>query len=594
MVKASTKTAFRLIKKHVARFITIMAIVLVSVGFMSGVGEVQNKIRNSSAQYYYDQNVSDLYVKSKSQTGFSQEQLSFLAQTYGEENLLNSLCYEEPEGEKGAIRIYCFDIANADINKLQLLSGRLPQNPNEVLVERQTNSLKQYNVGDIVKITNVEHKVCGVVLNPMHLINEAEQSFISHTRHLTSIVYINSPLLPGVNDVYVRLADEQRAQFENSFSKGYKSVVNEQVNLINQSMGKDNVSVLTLYENYGYYSMVEYADKVGTIGIVFVVFFLLVTLLVVYSTMSRLLAEERAQIACQTTLGYGKFKILLKYILFVFMATIIGSILAYPVGFGLTHILYSAFNLKYAMPSSSLSIVFTYFLIVVGIILLSVLTLVLITGLKMLKENPAKLLTPKSPKSGKKVILEKTFIWNRLSFKYKSTVRNVLLYKSRFFMTVISIMGASILVFCGMGVMDCSLNIAGGEMLKSIAIVLVVFSAALCALIIYNLTNINISERNREIATLMVLGYRNKEILGYIFREIYIMSAIGALLGLPVGLAFIRFVFELISFGTIADIQWTTYVFTPIISMAFAVLSTFMLTKKIISIDMNASLKSVE
>lgn len=594
MVKASTKTAFRLIKKHITRFITILAIVLVSVGFMSGVGEVQSKIRTSNAQFYYDENVSDLYIKSKNRTGFSLESLTFIENTFGSENVMQSFCYEI-EGDVSVTRVYNFDTSGQTINKLELISGRLPYNSNEILAERSTNAIVQTNINEKVNIGGDEYIVCGIVVNPMHLIKDAEQSFINGKKNISTIYYINSPTLYMVNDLYVTLSSEERAEFENSFTDDYETIVNKQAEYLTRELGKDNVTVLTLYKNYGFYSMVEYADKVGAIGIVFVVFFLLVTLLVVYSTMSRLLAEERSQIACQTTLGYGSFKILSKYLIFVMLATLIGSLLSYPVGYGLTHLIYSAFSLKYAMPASSSVIVVTYFLIVVAIIIVAILTLVLLTGLSILKQNPATLLVPKAPKSGKKVILEKMpFIWNRLSFKYKSTLRNVLLYKSRFFMTVLAILGATILVFCGMGIMDCSINIKGGEMLQTIAIVLVVFSAVLCALIIYNITNINISERNREIATLMVLGYQDKEILGYIFREIYIMSAIGAVLGLPVGLAFIRFVFELISFGTIADIQWTTYVFTPIITMIFAVLSSFMLTKKITGVDMNASLKTVE
>ena len=160
-------------------------------------------------------------------------------------------------------------------------------------------------------------------------------------------------------------------------------------------------------------------------------------------------------------------------------------------------------------------------------------------------------------------------------------------------MTVLSIMGSAVLVFAGLGLMDCSNSIPGGESLSTIALAIIAFSALLSALVIYNLTNINISERNREVATLMVLGYHNKEVCGYIFREIYIMSFVGALLGLPVGLGFVEFVFGLIDFGTVSQIKWTTYVFTPLIAMAFSFLSTLLLYKKITKIDMNASLKTV-
>lgn len=207
-----------------------------------------------------------------------------------------------------------------------------------------------------------------------------------------------------------------------------------------------------------------------------------------------------------------------------------------------------------------------------------------------MRNKPAVLLTPKAPKSGKKVLIERIpFIWKRLSFKYKSTMRNVLLFKSRFFMTVVSVIGSTVLVFAGMGLLDCAMLRENATSLVAISIALLVFSAALCALVIYNLTNINVSERNREIATLMVLGYHDNEVTGYIFREIYIMSFIGAILGIPFGI-----VFGLIDFGSLADINWWTYVLTPFITMLFSFISTRLLRKKITKTDMNASLKTLE
>ena len=161
-------------------------------------------------------------------------------------------------------------------------------------------------------------------------------------------------------------------------------------------------------------------------------------------------------------------------------------------------------------------------------------------------------------------------------------------------MTVISVLGSTVLVLSGMGLTDCSIKLDGGASLIAIAVTLIVCSALLCALVVYNLTNINVSERTREIATLMVLGYDDKEVSGYIFREVYIMSFIGAILGLPVGLVFLEFVFGLINFGSVADINWWTWILTPILTMCFTFLSTRLLYRKITKTDMNASLKTLE
>lgn len=247
------------------------------------------------------------------------------------------------------------------------------------------------------------------------------------------------------------------------------------------------------------------------------------------------------------------------------------------------------------MPAFPSGVKLSYYLITFGITLVGVSLLTWFSGMKTVRNKPAVLLTPKAPKSGKKVLIERIpFIWKRLSFKYKSTMRNVLLFKSRFFMTVVSVIGSTVLVFAVMGLLDCAMLRENATSLVAISIALLVFSAALCALVIYNLTNINVSERNREIATLTVLGYHDNEVTGYIFREIYIMSFIGVILGIPFGIVFIDFVFGLIDFGSLADINWWTYVLTPFITMLFSFISTRLLRKKITKTDMNASLKTLE
>ena len=92
----------------------------------------------------------------------------------------------------------------------------------------------------------------------------------------------------------------------------------------------------------------------------------------------------------------------------------------------------------------------------------------------------------------------------------------------------------------------------------------------------------------------MVLGYQDGEVTGYIFREIYIMCAIGAVVGVPLGVGFLYFVFNLVDFGALADLNWWTYLIAPAVTMLFAFLSTLLLRRNIIKTDMNASLKTLE
>ena len=113
-------------------------------------------------------------------------------------------------------------------------------------------------------------------------------------------------------------------------------------------------------------------------------------------------------------------------------------------------------------------------------------------------------------------------------------------------------------------------------------------------LVIYNLTNMNIGERKREIATLEVLGYHYKEVYGYIFREIFMMSVIGVLLGLPFGIALLYLILTQLGFGDIGNVKYYSYLLTIGLTLLFSVFVYVLLIPKIKKVDMNESLKSIE
>ena len=312
--------------------------------------------------------------------------------------------------------------------------------------------------------------------------------------------------------------------------------------------------------------------------------------------MTRLLEEERSQIACMLTLGYSSIQIIFKYMLFAFTATLAGSAGAHFVGTGICVLVYNVFGSNFVMPPMSPVIMPTFYFIAAIAIVGGTLFVTNVSGLKMTRSRPADLLRPKTPKAGKKVFLERIpFIWKHLSFKYKSTLRNVLRFKMRFLMTVVAVALSTALVLAGLAVLDCCLfHDIGGASMIAISVIILIFAALLNFVVTYTLTNINISERERELATLMVLGYYDGEVAGYIYREIYITSSIGILVGIPLGALLCMFVFRVMEFGSVPGISWFVWVLAPVLSVVFTILVTLILRHKIVKIDMNESLKAIE
>lgn len=614
VIKTYLKTLWRMFEKHVTRFLSIIFMVLVSVGFVSGIGTATDKIDYSLSDYYKSQNASDFIVRSTTQSGLDAEKMEGYFGGDCEYNYGFQL--DVQTGEKRSVRLYFLDFENWTVNVPDIIEGAKSDASNKIYAERADNVIAGKAVGDklnladylggvIPPIFDLNVEVAAVVQSPLTFSVDGEPSDYNEldeipettdaTKNmdlLEQIFYIPATLVKNMlphNALYVAIGD--RGKFS-CFSSSYNSFINDKC----EAVSDDGIKIITLKENFSFNSLSAYSVKVEGIGYVLMVAFLLVTALVVLSTMTRLIDEERPQIACLKTLGYSPAGIISKYLLFALMATGIGGGGAYFVGLGLAYLLYTVFNYSFDMPPMSNTVAVVFYIIIFTLIVLATLVATAFAGYKMTNERPANLLRPKPPKAGKKVILERIpILWNRLSFKYKSTMRNVLRYKSRFFMTVIAVAFSTALVLAGLALLDlCLFHDFGSPAIMGIALVVVVFAGLLTAVVIYTLTNINISERNREIATLMVLGYYDREVTGYIYREVFINSAIGIVFGYPVSLLLISLVFKTMGMGALSGISWFVWLIAPAVVMLFTGMVTLLLRRKIVKVNMNESLKAIE
>lgn len=207
------------------------------------------------------------------------------------------------------------------------------------------------------------------------------------------------------------------------------------------------------------YSAAEYggcADSIDALAGIFPVFFVLVAALVALTTMTRMVDEQRINIGTLKGLGYTPGMIAKKYIVYAMSASAIGSIIGLIVGYTVfPTIIYNAYAIMYTVPKVELR---TDLFITV----LSIATSIFVTTFaafaacrRELIESPAILMRPKAPKNGKRILLERIgFIWNKIGFIWKVTLRNIFRYKKRFLMTVLGISGCTALILTGFGVRD--------------------------------------------------------------------------------------------------------------------------------------------
>ena len=213
--------------------------------------------------------------------------------------------------------------------------------------------------------------------------------------------------------------------------------------------------VLTRESSYSFRDYESSANRMKAIATVFPLFFIIVAGLVCLTTMTRMVEEERGIIGTYKALGYGKATIALKYVIYAFLASLTGAVIGCAAGLRLfPYIIYESWNIIYQMPAIKYASHTILSVVAVASLILVTLIATLYSCYNELSEVPSALMRPKAPKNGKKILLEHTFIWKHLSFTKKVTMRNIFLYKKRFFMTVIGIAGCGALITAGFGIKD--------------------------------------------------------------------------------------------------------------------------------------------
>ena len=208
--------------------------------------------------------------------------------------------------------------------------------------------------------------------------------------------------------------------------------------------------------DYSYTLYKGSCTQIARIAEILPLLFFLVGILVCITTMTRLIQEQRTQIGTYRAIGYSKRTVIFKYICYVFLASIIGSIIGIIVGMNLfPTVIYNTWRLMYILPNMKVLLPSTQLIMSLFSFTIIMVFVTYFVVKDTLKEKPSNLLRPKAPKNSKPIILEKIkIIWNRISFTGKVTCRNIFRYKSRFFMTIIGVAGCTGLLILGFGIKD--------------------------------------------------------------------------------------------------------------------------------------------
>lgn len=332
----------------------------------------------------------------------------------------------------------------------------------KVEIEAEIESLEKNKVELNEKIYNIEQTISQINENITNASNTIVDQKIALTQKEVELfeqktsaynMIANAEAEIASNENALNEAQEEldgnREEFEEKIKEAEEKILDAKEKL--NDIETPKLYILEREDNSGYSGFIQDIQSIENIGKVFPIVFFVIATLISLTSMTRMVEEQRQQIGTMKALGYTKIQISMKYVLYASLATVIGGIIGMTICFYiLPKVIWMMYSMMYVIPNFVIEFNTEFGLTGLIVAIVCIVGATIYACLKELIENPATLMRPKAPKIGKRVLLEKIpFIWKRLNFTSKVTVRNLFRYKKRFLMTVIGIFGCTSLILFG-------------------------------------------------------------------------------------------------------------------------------------------------
>ena len=448
-MKALFKMTARTIRSFKGRYMAILLIVAISAGFFAGLKITTDAMLNTGNKYWEEQNFYDFRLFST--LGFTEEDADAFRKLSGVDTAAGTYSLDALMVHNGSDHPFKLYALSETVNVPKLSAGRMPAADSECLADEdrftredlgKTISLAGENGPDVADgLAGTEYTIVGLVSSPLHvgldrgstdIGNGSVYSFLYLPEaNFKSEVYTELNLLlsdtaaiysPAYDRLIDRHKDDVTALAEERAEKRYQDLLDENhlTAALAEQMGipAPETYVLTRKENAGYVSFENDTGILSGVANIFPIFFIMISILVCVTTMTRMVDEERTQIGVLKAMGYRDRTIIAKYLLYAGSAALIGWTLGFFVcTWALPQIFWFAYEAIYGF--TTLSYLFSPALaaLTLGISLLFILGSTYLSCRKELTSVPAALIRPRAAKSGKRVLLERiTPVWRRLGF----------------------------------------------------------------------------------------------------------------------------------------------------------------------------------
>ena len=490
------KNLLREIKRTFTKFLSIFAICALGVAFFAGIRATSPDMKEAGDRLYNTYNLSDISVISTS--GLTADNIRDLESIEGIRAVRASLFVDamaRGTGEKEKnLRLYSMPIKlkseyaplidlipdygidtspEYEMNGVEIVSGRMPLNDTETALDYTLEGSLVKQLGDEITLTTsggtVMLRVVGFIRSPMYISmfergtssigNGTSDGFAYASGNAISSLGTKLPVMSLLNTYYTR-ADIVISGKEglSAYSDEYEALVNEVTDRIEDYASTQSGTwyIQDRSGNPGYSDYSENTDRIAAVGDVFPLIFFIVAALVCLTTMTRMVEEQRIEMGTMKALGYGGWQIAMKYAVYAMSACISGGVVGAIIGFKLfPYVIMKGYSIMYYLGKLETPYRADIAFMAIAAMAACTAAATFSACYASLKEVPATLMRPKAPKAGRRVLLERIpFIWKKLSFTSKVTVRNLFRYKKRFFMSVIGIAGSGALLVTAFGLND--------------------------------------------------------------------------------------------------------------------------------------------
>lgn len=477
------KHIFMKIKDNYKRFLSLICMAFLGVGFYAGIQSSSPDMLKTLDNFYDENNVYDISVISN--VGLTEDDLLKLSKIKNVElaiNIQEKDTYLEIEENNYVVKLIEY---NSQMNNVYIKEGRLPKNNNEVSVDNALLENNNLKLGDNITIDGKKYSIVGNVISPLYFSAERPNSNLGSGKVDYYIYVYNGSLnLEAYSNIYITVKGAKKyltnsdsyKKLINNVKKDIDLIKDKQQDIRYDELYSDIIETSEMYDisideskfikpkwyiydrldNTSYKELINASDNLKKIGNIFPIIFFAISVLVSLISMMRMIEEDRVENGTLKSLGYNSFHITLKYVIYSLLATTIGSSVGAIFGsYMIPSVIWNIYTKIFFIPKFIYLLKSDYNALGLWICILCICGTSVIVCIKNLREVPANLMRPKAPKSGKKILLERiNFIWKKLKFSDKITIRNIFRYKSRVITTILGIAGCTALILAGFGLKD--------------------------------------------------------------------------------------------------------------------------------------------